>query len=621
MIRKDESGAEKFVQETVDELETFPLPLETNLQSELEQIPCEKETPTQTFMRPPPTIPPTHNLMISSPTISLPSNPIPETSTLPIQPERRLDYVFYQKNGMMRKSSNHFSVASMLFTSLFVNAHECEKMRDSRFCHDKSMDYLGNNKWSFERIPNMQGSWLQFTANQLINCRLEEVTLETKCANCTISSPIGDIPGGINGSVSHNLVTIVWKESLREVQQCKLRLVETGIAQRYLTNNSEIERIRVVEQQLDFVYNTTNKEYCNSSEKSYKQVIGMDKVILRLHSLTDTNAQPIKPLEEDIEKIADIIRAEISGVAHSQYARDRTTDGINGGAREIRALKCENRVLAHKTAIATAQHSGWLAANYLNLPTCSKLLATGESISVYHCSPKNSTITTEITNCGPQPKLGDYTLDTEGWELTPDNPCYWHKNFVNINGRAHFYKNSSWHPIVPGVIIQGHSLINTLPYEIDKLLALSLHPGLTPHPRSTAAAIAEIIAAAKAEYSIDLGNPFHMSTLLSSLQKEKNVSLSSRILSWSNTIKCEQGLKKTCPTTINWARTIIRVTGCPGLLGSKHQPGDEPVRPDNPTVNPVDLATWTNPRTEPFEPLPPTANAHTLKFCFARDEI
>ncbi|KZR96389.1 Uncharacterized protein APZ42_009295, partial [Daphnia magna] len=280
------------------------------------------------------------------------------------------------------------------------------------------------------------GSWLQVTADQLINCRLEEVTSETECANCTISSPIGDIPGGINGSVSHNLVTIVWKESLREVQQCKLRLVET--------------------------------------EKNYKQVIGMDKAILRLHSLTDTNAHLSKPLEEDIENIADIIRAEISGAPHSQYARHRTTDGING-------VQIDS-----------------------------------------HC-------------CGTQPKLGNYTLDTEGWELTPYNPFYWHKNFVNINGRAHFYKNSSLHPIVPGVIIQGHSLINILPYEIDKLLALSLLPALTL-PMSTEAAITEIIAAAKEEHGIDLGNPFHMSTLLSSLQKEKNVPLSSKILSWSSSI-------------------------------------------------------------------------------------
>ncbi|KAK4013299.1 hypothetical protein OUZ56_025533 [Daphnia magna] len=200
--------------------------------------------------------------------------------------------------------------------------------------------------------------------SQLINCRLEDVTLETVFANCTISSPIGDIPGGINESVSHNLVTIVWKESLIKIQQCKLRLVETGIAQRYLTKNSEIEKIRDVQQQLDFVYNTTSQKYCNLSQTM---------------------------------------------------------------AQEIRALQCENRVLGHKTAIATAQHSGWLAASYLNLPTCSKLIATGESISVYQCSPKNSTIITEITSSGPQPKLDDYTLGTEEWELTPYNPCYWHK--------------------------------------------------------------------------------------------------------------------------------------------------------------------------------------------------
>ncbi|KZS02418.1 Uncharacterized protein APZ42_000551, partial [Daphnia magna] len=84
-----EKQAAKFVQETADEIKIFPLPLETNLQSELEQIPCVKETPTQNLMRQL-TIPPTPNLMISSPTISLPSNPIPDTLNLPIQPERRL---------------------------------------------------------------------------------------------------------------------------------------------------------------------------------------------------------------------------------------------------------------------------------------------------------------------------------------------------------------------------------------------------------------------------------------------------------------------------------------------------------------------------------------------------
>ncbi|KZS05297.1 Uncharacterized protein APZ42_031555 [Daphnia magna] len=90
LVVRIEKQAEKFVQETADELETSPPPLETNLQSEIEQIPSEKETPTQNLMRPPPTIPPTLNFIISSPTISLPSNPIPEASTIPIQPERHL---------------------------------------------------------------------------------------------------------------------------------------------------------------------------------------------------------------------------------------------------------------------------------------------------------------------------------------------------------------------------------------------------------------------------------------------------------------------------------------------------------------------------------------------------
>ncbi|KAK4021793.1 hypothetical protein OUZ56_003702 [Daphnia magna] len=81
--------AEKFVQETADELETSPPPLETNLQSELDQTPCEKETLTQNLMCPPPKITPTPNLMTGSQTISLTFKPIPEASILPIQPERR----------------------------------------------------------------------------------------------------------------------------------------------------------------------------------------------------------------------------------------------------------------------------------------------------------------------------------------------------------------------------------------------------------------------------------------------------------------------------------------------------------------------------------------------------
>ncbi|KAI9555906.1 hypothetical protein GHT06_018430 [Daphnia sinensis] len=101
MIWKDETGVdfldvriekqdEKLLQKTANELEISPPPLETNLQSDLEEIPCEEETPTQNLMSSPTAIIPTPDLVINSPTILSPSSPIPETLTLPIRPERRL---------------------------------------------------------------------------------------------------------------------------------------------------------------------------------------------------------------------------------------------------------------------------------------------------------------------------------------------------------------------------------------------------------------------------------------------------------------------------------------------------------------------------------------------------
>ena len=66
------------------------------------------------------------------------------------------------------------------------------------------MDILGSNKWSLEKPPHVQGSWLRTNTDSIINCRLEEVVLETECADCVTSSPLGDIPGKANGSLSHS---------------------------------------------------------------------------------------------------------------------------------------------------------------------------------------------------------------------------------------------------------------------------------------------------------------------------------------------------------------------------------------------------------------------------------
>ncbi len=130
---------------------------------------------------------------------------------------------------------------------------------------------------------------------------IRRVTLETECADCTISSPIGDIPGGTNGSITHNLVTIIWKESLREVTGCKVWLVEQGIANPYMTYDGGVERIRNVDQPIDFIYNTTGVRCCDSADLTFKPVLGMDKVVLKIFPLKDHEEHPSKNLTKENE--------------------------------------------------------------------------------------------------------------------------------------------------------------------------------------------------------------------------------------------------------------------------------------------------------------------------------
>ncbi|KZS05462.1 Uncharacterized protein APZ42_031347 [Daphnia magna] len=95
------------------------------------------------------------------------------------------------------------------------------------------MNSLGSNKWSLEGSPHVQGSWLQFSTDYLINCRLEEMVLETECSDYVISSPIGDIPASANGSFVHNLVTTVWGQFVERIPKMPSQAMKmsNGIAE------------------------------------------------------------------------------------------------------------------------------------------------------------------------------------------------------------------------------------------------------------------------------------------------------------------------------------------------------------------------------------------------------
>ena len=115
------------------------------------------------------------------------------------------------------------------------------------------------------------------------------------------------------------------------------------------------------------------------------------------------------------------------------------------------------------------------------------------------------------------------------------NSVGWPKNFLNINGRAHSYKNGSWVVVIPDIIVQGNNSIDDLPYELYKMwtqLTSNISCSSISISTSPAAAIAQILAAARKEHSINLGSPFHLNSVLYSSKKKLEVSFFTKLSSW-----------------------------------------------------------------------------------------
>ncbi|KAK4003856.1 hypothetical protein OUZ56_005607 [Daphnia magna] len=121
----------------------------------------------------------------------------------------------------------------------------------------------GPNSFALEGHPFVETSWLRTATEKMTNCRLEEVTLQSECPNCTISSPLGDLPGAINGSFKQNLVTLVWDDSWKEAKPCELRVIEKGIGVKYSTEND-----------------TTFLPSAEEETTAYHPVLGMDRVVI-----------------------------------------------------------------------------------------------------------------------------------------------------------------------------------------------------------------------------------------------------------------------------------------------------------------------------------------------------
>lgn len=355
--------------------------------------------------------------------------------------------------------------------ALETTAEECRIMREGRRCDEHPMAVSGSN-WRYTEEPEEISYWLRTITVSTISCTLEEITLFQENEGSSITTPLGTVNASA-GAAIHNHLTLVWETRYTTKTDPKPRHLESGIGDLIHTPNSSTYRLQDSDRQLDFhlKYNPRclpPQTQCIKKNETF-DVIGDNHLYVITKCLTNQTRNqtknsriiPTRPASAPKNVILNFLDIP----AHLQYIRDQLTDHENDLSEAIHGIQCDLRRISHAQAISTAQYNGWLAASQLNLPECTKLSAAGQTVVAIKCKPVEVDFKTEITNCGPQPKYKNSTINLDGWELVNYHPCYWTTGFVNFNNKPYAYRNNTWQPIEATVILPQRKLTNSFRYE------------------------------------------------------------------------------------------------------------------------------------------------------------
>ncbi|KAK4007245.1 hypothetical protein OUZ56_012405 [Daphnia magna] len=240
------------------------------------------------------------------------------------------------------------------------------------------------------------------------------------------STPI-DKASAKSGNSSHNHLTLVWDKTYKQKSQHTLRIVESGTGT--LTKKLGDEKyFRFLDDRRQLDFHLTPQPPCVPTQQHCSirttvfNIVGQTKLTL----ITAAIMEKFPPITA--ETSAPSSAEDLDKVANKQYIQDRVTDRENKSAlHEITSFRT--------TAV------------------------------VIKCNSVNVTFETIITSCGPQPKLNNYTINLDGWELVKYSPCYWTNGFVNFNDKPYAFRNNTWKKVDANMVLPEQRLAHSFRYD------------------------------------------------------------------------------------------------------------------------------------------------------------
>ena len=398
---------------------------------------------------------------------------------------------------------------------LETTPEECITMWNTKICNSKPMSIV-NGIWTYNEEPADTTKWWDTVINERMNCAVEETSLFQEEEGQPIQTPVGRALPSDN-FIMHNHVTIVWnlKTSVHTPDQPKI--IQAGLGK--LANLSR-NTFRLEDSQNQLEYHLTVSGNCKSNDCFWKDsvftVANMDNIYLKLNPLQEKTTSD-KFLETPVKTPVKLTEL------HLQFIRDDITRHINEVINTIDHIQCDNRKAKHARAISTAQYNGWLEAAHLDLPTCTKLSAIGNTVIAQKCIKQTANFTMVLTKCGPQPFYNNFTININGWELVPFAPCYWTQGFVNFNDFPYRHDGNEWIQIQPEIVLPERDLAHTFNFEDETFIDYThiSNPGYGDLSLDHMSVMADFISVMNEHSSSVSGSISASSVLLTSVQKQE----------------------------------------------------------------------------------------------------